>query len=468
MTRREFIVKAGASAAALAVASASFAADKPSARANVLLITADDMNYESLGITGSKTPGVSSNIDALAKSGMLFQHAHVNSAICQPSRSVIMTGRYPHRSGALGFDPIREDVPTLGESLRAAGYLNGIIDKVGHLAPESKFCWDFVVGSKETDHGRGPKLYYNHTKRFLDQAKAAGKPFFLIANSQDPHRPFPEETDTSISRRYKPEEVEVPGFLPDLPNVRREVASYYTAVHRCDETVGQILKALKDSGQEDNTLVIFLSDNGMSFPYAKTNCYEVSTRTPLILRWPSHIKPGKVDSDDMVSCLDLMPTILEALDVKPPTGMDGRSFLPLLEGKPQDGRDKVFTFITRNSSRTEEPIRSVRTKHSSYIYNAWSDGKMTFRNESQGGLTFPAMKKAGETDPKIAQRVNFFLHRVPEEFYDLDADPWELRNLIDSPEHKSQIGKLRSEMLAMMESTSDPLLEGFRRRIGRG
>jgi len=122
-----------------------------SGRVNVLLITADDMNYDSPGVTGCKVPDVTPNIDRLASEGMRFEHAHINIAVCQPARSVLMTGRYPHRNGAKGFEPIRSDVPTLQESLRAAGYLNGIMAKVGHLAPIEKFCWDTVVPASQRE-----------------------------------------------------------------------------------------------------------------------------------------------------------------------------------------------------------------------------------------------------------------------------------------------------------------------------
>src|SRR5262249_35448378 len=136
------------------------------------------------------------------------------------------------------------------------------------------------------------------------------------------------------SRIYKPEEILIPGFLPDLADVRKEMSQYYSSAHRCDETVGQVLRALKESGLEENTLVMFLSDNGISMPFAKSNCYLTSTRTPWIVRWPGKVKAGVVEDQHMISGIDYMPTILETLGLAAPAGMDGRSFLPLLtDGK---------------------------------------------------------------------------------------------------------------------------------------
>jgi N-sulfoglucosamine sulfohydrolase len=473
MTRRQFLSRASVSAAALAMGPRAFAAG-PKARANVLLITVDDANWDSFGCTGSKTPDVSRNIDKLASEGVWFEHAHVTSGICQPCRSVIGTGRYPHRNGALGFGPINDDVPTIVETLRSGGYHTGILAKIDHMAPRSKFPWDFACEGGELGAGRDPGLFHKHSKAFFDQAKAAGKPFFLMANSQDPHRPFPgsaqEEARQGFpapSRVYKPDEIQVPGFLPQgIPDIEKEIAQYYTAVHRCDEVVGQVLRALKESGQEENTLVIFLSDNGISVPFAKTNCYENSTKTPLIVRWRGRVKAGVVDREHFVSGIDLMPTIIEALELEPVKGMDGRSFLPVLEGKKQAGFDKVFTFINSTAGRRSFPMRSVRNATCSYIFNAWSDGKTEFRNEPMSGLTWDAMRTAGEKDPKIAARCEFYLHRVPQEFYDLGSDPNELDNLISGPARQTEVGELRTAMLDMMAATNDPLLGRFKEMIG--
>lgn len=461
---------------------------KQSVRPNVLFISVDDMNWDSLGCTGCQVPEISPNIDRLASQGLRFEHAHVTIAVCQPTRSVWFTGRYPHRNGALGFQPIDPSVPTLTEQTRKAGYLNGILAKVPHLAPQRKFAWDVVVPAGRLGVGRDPELYRKHAKAFFDKAKAEGKPFFLMANAQDPHRPFAGSAQEAarrrrqskkkrkqkrpndfpgVSRTYKPDEVEVPPFLPDVPAVRREIAEYYTSVHRADEVVGSVLKALDESGLAETTLVVFLSDHGMPLPFAKTNCYLNSTRTPLIVRWPGKVKPG-VDKTHMVSGIDLAPTILAAIAVPAPDGMDGRSFLPVLKGKPQNDRDEVYTVFHRTAGRRDFPMRSVLTKKFGYIYNAWSDGKTEFRNESQSGRTFRAMIAAANDDLEIVARVNLFQHRVKEEFFDYEADPHALNNLIDDPRYAKQVADFRKRMRARMKSLKDPLLQQFNRDVAAG
>ncbi|MDP3000165.1 MAG: sulfatase [Bryobacterales bacterium] len=471
-TRRGFLSLGAGAGFALGAAAA--------ARPNILLITADDMNWDAPGCFGNRIPNITPNIDRLAAQGMRFEHAHVTVAVCQPCRSVLMTGRYPHRNGAEGFQPIREDVPTLQEQLRGAGYLNGIFSKTEHLAPQSKFCWDYFKPPAEMGSGRDPSLYHRHTAEFLKQAKAAGKPFFLMANSTDPHRPFAgsdqeagrqekkgkkADSRQPVRRTLTPAEVRVPGFLPDIPEVRREVAEYYTSVYRCDETVGRVLQALGESGLEQNTLVMFLSDNGMSFPYSKTNCYRDSTRTPWIVRWPGRVKPGQVENRHMISGIDFTPTVLEAGGIRQIPGTDGRSFVPVLEGRAQTGREQVVTVFHETSGRQRFEMRSIQTLRFGYLFNAWSDGKRIFRNESQNGRTFAAMREAAKTDARIAARVDFFLKRVPEEFYDYQADPHALNNLIGDVRHKPEIERLRRELQQWMKRTEDPLAAVFQERI---
>ena len=475
MNRRSFIKQFTAGLAMASLSKTASTSTNKLSRPNILLITADDMNWDAPGVYGCKIPDITPNIDKLAAEGIRFEQAHVTIAVCQPSRSVLMTGRYPQRNGAMGFEPIFEDVPTLQEQLRAAGYLNGILGKVKHLAPASKFPWDTIVGHENLGEGRNPAKYYAHCKEFFEMAKAADQPFFLMVNSHDPHRPFAGSEQEKrkatratrkmhypkASKYYQPDEVVVPEFLPDLPDIRKEIAQYYTSVHRCDEIVGEVLGALTESGFEENTLVMFLSDNGMAFPFAKTNCYLNSTRTPWIVRWPGRIEPGTLDDEHFISGIDFMPTILEAAGLEQVADMDGRSFLSLLRGEPQPGRELVFTVFHTTSAKRDYPMRCLQNRKYGYIFNAWPDGKTVFLNESQSGLTFKAMQAASGKDEKIAARVKLFQYRVPEEFYYFENDPNALNNLIDDPQYKNEIQKMRKAMLEIMKSTRDPLLEAF-------
>ncbi len=441
---------------------------------NILLITADDLNFDSLGTYGCKVPGITPNLDELAADGMKFNHAHVNIAVCQPSRQTLMTGRYPHTNGAIGFDPIYEKVPTLQEKLRTAGYLNGILGKEKHLQPMSRYCWDLVATEKDLADGAGIgrsiEKYHSYTKEFLAKAATENKPFFLMANLHDPHRPFAGSQQELISwgknlpkftRQIKEDEVTVPGFLPNLPEIKKEISEYYTSVFRCDQAVGAVLRALKEAGQEENTIVMFLSDNGIAVPFAKSNCYLHSTKTPWIVRWPGKIKAGSVNSEHLISGIDFMPTVLDAVGLEQVEGMNGDSFVPLLEGKAQGGRGYAFTEYHRTYAREAFPTRAIQSKRYGYIINFWAGRTKPMRMDSTSGITFKAMQEAATGDPKIAERVKLFEHRVLEEFYDFENDPDGLNNLIDSPELQPEIQKMRAALSARMKATGDHALEAF-------
>ncbi|WP_269523079.1 sulfatase family protein [Coraliomargarita parva] len=443
---------------------------------NILLITADDMNWDAVGAYGCPVPGTTPNIDRLAAEGMRFDYSHVTIAVCQPSRSALLTGRYPHCSGGEGFHNLRlPDVPILPQLLKDNGYHVGILGKVGHSTPYAEFQWDLQKDFEELGYGRNPQLYARDMEDFLSHKGEPQQPFFLMLNSHDPHRPFygndnPEwyeddEHPAAIpSRCFKAEEIEVPGFLEDLPEVRLEIAEYYSSVRRCDDTIGEVLRVLREAGHEQDTIVIFLSDNGMAFPFAKTNCYLNSTRTPWIMRWPGVIAPGSHNSEDFISGIDLMPTLLEAANIPFPQGMNGASFIPLLEGREQSGRDLLFTQFHQTAGHKDYPMRGVQNRRFGYIFNPWSNGHRVFKNESQSGRTMQAMREAAQTDSRVAERVQLFTYRVPEEFYDFANDPDGRHNLINHPEFQETINNLRNTLEDWMIATNDPALPAFQNR----
>lgn len=447
------------------------------AKPNVLIVTVDDMTFNSVGIFGCKLPGITPNIDKLAGQGIRFTYAFNNTAVCQPVRQSLQTGRYPHNNGAEGFEPIDMDVPTLSEQLRKAGYLNGILGKEIHHQPVEKFCWDYIPFITDKDSiwrksaSRNPALFHEYSARFFKMAKEQDKPFFLVANSHDPHRPFVGSKDDTtdfgknlppVTRQFLPSEVDVFGYLPDIPDVRKEVAQYYGSVYRADQSIGAIMDALKESGMADNTLVIFLSDHGASFPFSKSQCYFNSNKTPLIIKWPNKIKQGSVDSVHLVSGIDLMPTVLDALHLPSVPNVDGRSYLPLLFGKKQNDRNYVFTTYYQIFGNIRYPMRCLQNRNFGYIYNFWSDGKLSMSGDATGGLTWKAMVKASNDNNAIADRVELYRHRVPEEFYDFKNDPDALHNLINDPAYSGEIQKFRKKMLEFMRNCKDPAYQTFK------
>ena len=450
---------------------------------NVLFLTADDLAYNSIGAFGCHVKDITPNIDRLAAEGIKFTNAHINSAVCQPCRQSLLTGLYPHNNGAEGFEPIDENITTLPELLRRAGYMNGILGKEIHHQPTEKFCWDYIPFRTEKDsvwrsgNSRNPAHFYEYARRFFKIAKSENKPFFFQANSHDPHRPFAGSALDStswqgnlppITRLYQPQDIEMLGYLPDIPEVRKEVTQYYNSVYRCDQSIGAVLRALKESGMESTTLVIFLSDHGASFPFSKAQCYLNSTKTPLIIRWPGIIKQGSVSFDPLISGTDIMPTILEAAGLNVPDKLDGRSFTPLLLKKKYEVRSFLLTSFYQIFEKKRFPMRCLQNKEFGYIYNFWSDGSTTMAGDATGGITWKAMLKAAATDPAIASRVELYKHRVREEFYDLKKDPNGLNNLIDDPAFAEKIKEFREMMPIEMKKCNDPAYDAYCQRNTAG
>jgi N-sulfoglucosamine sulfohydrolase len=437
---------------------------------NILLFTADDLHRDTLGCYGSEIEDISPNLDRFAKNGLRFTNAHVNTAICEPSRKILASGLYGFNSGSMGFMPVRDEIVTIQETLSAAGYMTGVIGKLVHSTPKYSYEWDYAFDRKDMGDGRNPTIYYERTVAFLEKCKAAGKPFYFMANSEDPHLPWYDPKVGAVrgaehpSRIYKPEEVPVPTHLPDVPGIRLPLSHYYNSAKRMDDTFGKVMQALDESGMRENTLVVFLSDNGMATPFAKCNTFLASTRTPLLVRWPGVVKPGSLN-DSLVSGVDFFPTVLDALGMSPLKKSDGRSLLPILQGKTKEsGRKYVYTQVDSKVDKAAIPMRCIQNKKYGYIYNMWVRDGYYYRNNNEGTV-MRAMEEAASKDPVVLARVKMYRYRALEELYDLENDPACLNNLVESPKHTSQLAEMRKTMESRMKSSGDPLLKAYQNRF---
>ena len=292
----------------------------------------------------------------------------------------------------------------------------------------------------------------------------------MSVNISDPHKPFWSEVrgggeDRHVpSRIFTADEVPVPGFLFDDPTVREELALYYSSVRRADDCLNQVLRELKKSGEWGNTMIVFLSDHGMPLPFAKTQLYHHSTRTPLMVRIPGVTKAGVLDKRHMVSILDLLPTVLDALGVKKPARLDGRSFYPVLAGKKQDKRNFVFKEYNENAGGSRDPMRAIQSKEYLYLFNPWSNGVRAFATATNGTRTCKRMIELAKTDKDMAARLDIYRHRVPAELYQVDKDADCLVNLIDHPDHQKELQQLQRNLKQWMVQTEDPVLEVFEKR----
>lgn len=365
---------------------------------NLLMIVADDMTYDPLSNLNiyESFPA----IKKLSQEGCCFHNGHTTVGLCQPARSVMMTGMYPWNNGATGFNPIRQGVNTLPVLLKNLGFSLGIIGKTSHLAPVSAFPWDF---KEET--GRDVHKYERLIKSFFNSFQS---PFFLMVNSHDPHRPFP------IKPIYKPEDMLVPEFLEDTPDTRMELARYYTGVRNCDKIVEVTLEQL--GKQERDTLVIFTSDHGMAFPFSKAHCYHFSTRIPLIYKLKGAVEQMNVN--ELVSGVDMMPTILETMGINVPI-TNGESYSDLLKGKKQERRH-AYTCLIKNYFGTEFQTRALHNSKFCYVRNFWANKEFSEDGCLENQPSFMSLNKS---------KKHHIRNRTPQELYDVKNDPYGQNNL---------------------------------------
>ncbi len=456
-TRRRFFQSAGAAALpALA---------QGSRQRNILVLVADDLGLHT-GAYGDAT-AVTPNLDRLAADGVRFTNAFSTTASCSASRSVILSGLQNHANGQYGhahsvhnlrYLPAVRPLPRL---LKDAGYRTGIIGKL-HVNPLSEFPWDLNAEGAN----RAVREMAGKAQAFVGAAD--GRPWYLHVGFGDPHRAaqgFANRDYPGVQRRrFDPLKIKVPSFLPDNPSTRAEVAEYYEAVHRLDQGIGFMMEALVQTGQLDSTLVFFLSDNGMPFPNAKTNCYDAGIHLPLVVRSPGQRRRG-IANQAMVSWVDLLPTCLEWGGVKPPDGLHGRSLLGVLEQDNPAGWDEVYFSHTFHEITMYYPMRGVRTRQYKYIHNLFAELEYPHASDLWASSTWQSLLKQGEKARIGGRPVGQYLHRAVEELYDITEDPGETRNLAGSPPLQQTLATLRRQVLDWRRRTGDPwtILEDYKK-----
>ena len=474
MNRREFIKRVAGGAGASALAGSALISQRTSARENnrpnVVLIISDDHGRETIGCYGNlviKTP----NLDALASEGVRFTNAFCTTASCSASRSVILSGMYNHANGQYGHQHSYhhfisfENIKTLPVLLTEAGYRTGRIGKY-HVAPESVYKFDVELPG----NSRSPVQMAQNCRDFISASN--GKPFFLYFCMSDPHRSgdtaedMPGKPDRFGNKaeggypgvkevKYDPKDVIVPPFLPDTPECRAELAQHYQSVSRVDQGMGKLFDILRQAGKYDDTLIIYISDNGVAFPGAKTTLYEPGMNMPCIVRQPGQKKKG-IECDALTNFADLAPTIFDFAGALSGTNsFQGRSFKSVLEQQHPEGWDVTYASHTFHEITMYYPMRVVRQRRYKLIWNIAYGLDYPFASDLWEASTWQATIKAG-SKYYGKRTVEAYLHRPKFELYDLQNDPHEIKNLADDPKHEKVLEELKEELKAFQKRTNDP------------
>lgn len=440
---------------------------------NVLLMVADDLGRQ-LGCYGDpsiKTP----NLDQLAGEGVKFTKAFASTASCSASRSTLYTGQHTHQNGMYGLHNGRnhfmtfDHIETAPALMNSHGYLTGIIGKV-HVGPNEAYPWQV----REESGTRDVAYIADRCASFFDKAKSEDQPFFLTVAFIDPHRDltrdgfgnedkFDERVETT---KYDPAELPIPNFLNDTPGTRQELASYYQSISRMDQGVGMVLEGLQRRGLKDDTLVLFMSDNGSPFINSKTTLYDAGVNLPLLVRCPGG--GSAVTNPNLVSYVDVLPTILDwsGHPVSQQPNRDsprlGRSFLPILStSEEHPSWDHVYGSHTFHEVTNYWPTRFIRTRRYKYHRNlAW---RLDFPMAADiyGSLSWEDVRNSGGGGkaPVVGQRaLRDYFFRPPEELYDLDEDPPEVRNLAESAAHADVLKDLRGRLEVWQRRSEDAWL----------
>jgi len=470
-------------------------------RPNIVLFVTDDQSPVA-GCYGSpviRTP----HLDQLAAEGTRFTEAFATTASCSASRSVILTGLHNHANGQFGhthayhkFETFRSCAAlSLPLQLKAAGYRTAHIGKL-HVAPEAVYHFDHYLGA------RGP----HNTPAWVEACRPlfeekSDQPFFLCFWTNDPHRGNGEEPTAPQKLKpnrfgnppagksypgteeqvYDPAEVVVPGFLPDTPECRAELAQYYQSVTRTDQALGALVAALKASGHYDDTMIVFTADHGMAFPGAKTTVYEAGLKVPFVVRMPGVENTG-VACDAMISHVDITPSLLDAaggydadrraprkrLPVpKPGRGENhgpafkkyhGRSWLGVLGKEHAGGWNQVIASHTFHEIQMYYPMRAVRDRRFKLIWNIAAPLPYPFASDLWAASTWQAQYQKGPDAPYGKRTVDSYVHRPSFELYDLEEDPTESRNLADDPQLAAQLASMKEQLKAAQKETDDPWL----------
>ena len=450
---------------------------------NIVMFVVEDQGSDAgcYGNAAIQTP----HLDALAKDGTRFDYAFCTTASCSASRSVILTGLHNHANGQYGHQHsyhrfhTKDSAVSLPTWLSKAGYRTARIGKY-HVAPEEIYPFDQHLTGNQGG-SRNPVSMAEKCQPFINKDKS--RPFFLYFCTSDPHRgggyanelPYKpnrfgnNQTYEGVKELiYDPQEVLVPDYLPDSPECRAELAQYYQSVSRIDQGLGRLVQILKEADQYENTLILYLSDNGIAFPGAKTTLYEPGMRLPLIVRSPDQSKRG-IATDAMVSWTDLTPTLLDFAGIdlsrlehnnsrgeRAPYAFHGRSFLSILEKEKALEWDYVFASHTFHEITMYYPMRVIRTRQFKYTLNLAHQLPYPFASDLYEAPTWQAAVKDGMDGLYGKRRIGDYIQRPRHELYNMEADPAEIENLASNPEFERTLINLQDRLRAFQEASGDP------------
>ncbi|WP_421827612.1 sulfatase [Larkinella sp.] len=419
---------------------------------NVIIIMADDLDSRQLSCYGGKNLKTT-HIDALANEGLKFNHIYASEAMCVPTRASLFTGLYPVRHGSFqNHKPVYDSLKSVGHYLADLGYRVGLTGKDHSTKPKTVFPFEIVTGFEPNCVAPTDDYQLNDVRKFITRDN---KPYCLFVMSINPHTPWTVGDTTE----FDADKLILPANWIDTPVTRRQFVKYLAEVRRLDDQVGEITRLLKETGQDKNTIVVFLGEQGAQFPGAKWNLWDVGQKSSMVVKWPGTVKP-RTETDALVQYEDITPTLVDLAGGKPIAGLDGKSFLPVLLGKSSTARPYAYGIHNNIPEGNPYPIRSIRDTRYKLILNLTPDEEyynrfmMNAKQKDRNSVWFSWVDQV-PNDPKAKRITDRVVKRPAIEFYDTQKDPWELTNLATDPAHQNRIGQYRQKLETWMKQQGD-------------
>lgn len=411
---------------------------------NIVVVICHDLgqHLECYGVSDVRSP----NIDAFAASGIRFENSFCTAPQCSPSRGALWTGRYPHANGLVGLahagfaNELNPDERHLAQILGDAGYETRLFGTQHESKDPARLGYQHVhkgwlCGELATEF-----------ETFLSQRHETDTPLFAQIGFFEPHRPFPHDDVELLPQ----DQLTVPPYMPDIPEVREDLADLEASIASADQAFGRILQAIRTSAVADDTIILFTADHGIAFTHAKMTLYDPGIEVPLMLSAPG-IEGGRT-FDEMISNVDVLPTLLDLIGLPKADNLHGRSFASLLRNQPYESNQAIFGEKTYHTYY--DPMRAIRTDRWKLIANfefaPWQEMSPDFDCNTKGYV-----ETAKALNPPYDQ-----MYHPPLELYDLQADPCEQTNLAEVPEHCHARDELVCALRQWMQDTGDPLLDG--------
>ena len=408
---------------------------KDKVKPNIIFYLADDQDQLDYGVYGNNLIKTS-EVDKLAREGMLFTNAYTTQAICAPTRSMLYTGLYPMKNGCMANHlPVKDGTKDVNDFFNELGYEVVLVGK-SHVKPNSVFNWSNYFPN--ISHSKTQGLKKNiPLKKIESYIKDSKKPFLMFIASDYPHRPYPIETDYTDDMIFKTP------YDEKFPMYNKK--GYYKNVESDNNQLKDLLEVLERTEVNNNTLFIYAADHGTT---GKWGISEVGLKIPMIIKWPKFVKAGSI-SNGLVSVVDILPTLIEIGGGKVPESLDGKSFIKTILKNKTSGRKFIYGISSRQNIMRAKifPSRSIRNHKYKYIVN-YNSIEIYEKNFGKN----PIINKFIEIGAKSFPDTPY------EEFYDLDKDPYELNNLIDQNVFKKDIKQLKNELRKWMVSQGDFLI----------